>query len=350
VLIISGDRFEVVGTGGDNFLGGLDFDQRIVTPLREAMVRQGGPESPTPQILERLLAEAEKLKIALSGASHVQVRIEHLWQDEGGRWRDLELEVRRESLEGWVDPLVERSIDLVEAVLRDHGLHPDQIDDLILVGAQSRMPLIRRRLEERLGVSVRDDADPEQAVALGCAMVARGIQQAADPRTAPVNLEDVLALTIALGLPDGRLAPVIERGTRIPCQRTVRITTQEDEQRALEVVLFQGNARRAEHAEYLGTLTFQDLPPAPAGEVELVLVFSLDEEGLLTVTGTEERSGQEIRRVLSTVETPEEVQATLARSATVIRDLATLLPEGPEEGRESSGLFRGLKKLFGGGP
>ncbi|RMG12707.1 MAG: hypothetical protein D6729_16145 [Deltaproteobacteria bacterium] len=343
VLTVAGDSFEVVATGGDDFLGGMDFDLRIVQRLLLTVADRGGPAKPDPKMLERLLAAAEKAKIALTEEAVHEVRLSNLWKDPTGVPQHLEVEITRKDLESWTQDLVDRTLDLTREVLASKDLSPDLIDDVVLVGGQSRMPLVRQGLEALFGKPPRTEVDPEQAVALGCALLAEALRDP-EPKTPSVQLRDVLSLAIGVGLPDGRLLPVIEANTPIPCERTLQVSTSEDGQASIEVVVFQGNVRYTDDAEYLGTIDFVGLPERPAGEVTLLLRFTLDAEGLLLVQATDEATGQSVERVLSTADSPEEVRAKLGRVNTVIHDLAAMTGE-----KEEGGFLQGLRRrIFGG--
>jgi molecular chaperone DnaK len=354
VLTVSGDNFEVVATGGDDFLGGMDFDIRVVQRLLVALGEAGGPERPGPTILERLLEAAEEAKVALSEFERHRILLRGLWLDEmSGEPKDLDFVIHRADLESWTRDLVDRTTNQTLAVLEEKGLSPEQIDDVLLVGGQSRMPLVRESLEALFARAPRSDVDPEEAVALGCALLAGSLATVEDPKAPSVQLRDVLSMAIGLGVPDGRFMPVVEQNTPIPCERTLHVATSRDDQDSIEVVVFQGNVRYASDAEYLGTLSFVDLPPRPAGDVVLQLRFTLDEEGLLSVQATDEETGRSITRVLSTADSPEEVRSRLGRLETVIRDLAA--PGGemtsePHPDRVDSGFLKGLRrKIFGRG-
>ncbi len=230
-------------------------------------------------------------------------------------------------------------------VLAQRELTPDLVDAVLLVGGQSRMPRVRARVTELFGAPPRDDVDPVEAVALGCALLAGSLGTGDDPEAPAVQLRDVLSIGIGVGLPDGRLLPIIEAATPIPCERTLRVATSADDQPSLEVVVFQGPGPTLDDAEFLGSLAFVGLPPGKAGEVSLQVRFTLDPEGLLEVQAVSEATGEAVARVLSTADTPEALRARLAEGRAVIHDLT--LPGALAAG--DRGFLSGLRRrLFKG--
>ena len=270
VLTVSGDRFEVVATGGDAFLGGVDLDLRVVRRLLEAIVAQGGPADPGPRLLERLLMAAEEAKVALSEKDSRPIRLQALWEDDAGNEHDLALALTRGELESLTHDLVERTLAMTLEVLAQRGLTPDFVDAVLLVGGRSGCPGCGpgspRSSAGRPGTTwTRWRRWPSAA---------RSSPGASAPATTPrprrCSSGTSLSVGIGVGLPDGRLLPVIEAATPIPCERNpLRVATSADDQSSLEIVVFQGPGPTVDEAEFLGSLAFVELPQARAGEVGL---------------------------------------------------------------------------------
>jgi len=355
LIHVSGDRFEVIASGGDPFLGGVELDQLILRELLAGVVKKGGPLSLSSPAKERLLTEAERLKIALSEATRVSAQIDGLWTDAEGKTQGLSLELSREELEGWMEPFFEACLRLTETLLEEEGLLANQIDELLLIGGQSKTPLFHRLIEARLGHTPRDEVDPEQAVVLGCAQLGRSIELASDPRAAKVELQESLALNIGFGLSEQRFAVVLERGSRLPVNRTVRVLVEAEPKESLNFALFEGHSRELGEADFLGTLEVERPKwEGSTGETrEVILNFGVDAEGCLTLGAREQESGRSlsVARVVSAA--PEALQELLRSGGTgqgvEVRDLESLLRD-ERAPKVRDGIFGGLRRLFGNRP
>jgi molecular chaperone DnaK len=287
VLELCGNVYEVVATGGDTFLGGVDFDNQLVDYLMDAFCRDMGA---VPQLdrtaMQRLREAAEQAKCALSEKEETIVRIPFFAAIDNTP-KDLEVRVTRSLLEDMVTPLVERTMLVATNVLDQAKLRPEQIGNVLLVGGQSRMPLIWSRIKELFGKDPHKGVHPDEAVAIGAALLADS-----QGKIDSVVLIDVLPVSIGLGIPGGRFLKVLESGTALPTTKTYTIRTFKDDQEELELAVFQGESDRVVDDEYLGTVTISGITKAPKGAVRLEITFSLNQECLLKVSSRELESGK----------------------------------------------------------
>jgi len=303
VVEVQGSAYEVLSIGGDPFLGGADFDAQLVDSLAFRF-RQGNGFLPPPDRLvwQRLRDAAEEAKVALSTADAVRVQVPFLCRDPGGGDAELLLEVTRAELEELCARLVERTIDICRETLAAKGLEPADLHEVLLVGGQSRMPLVRRRLREVLGREPAEGLQPEEAVALGAALLA----EARSVR--PPIVSEALAQAICVALPGGRVAPVLPRNTKLPARRTYELATVRDGQRELELVILQGDASRADACELLGTVSVPGLAAGPAGAARVTVEFAVGAEGILRVTARDPATGRRTEAHLATADAPAEVR------------------------------------------
>jgi molecular chaperone DnaK (HSP70) len=333
VVEITGDDIEVVSTGGDIFLGGMDFDTRLADALIATM-----DESPRNRLLEsrmtveRVRDAAEVAKIALSDKTEALVRVPFVSHDDDGKPVDLHVNVERNFLEANTQDLVERTVEVTQVVLEAARLTPANLDEVVMVGGQSRAPAIRTRLEAVLGRAIRNDVDPQGAVALGAALYGQALVQKERGKQG-LKLSEVLASPIGVAVRGGKIRRVLERNTRLPAEKTLTVPVEAGQTVALAV--FQGAAPLAEDNEYLGALrtTFDRTGDAS-------LRFSLSSDGRLTVTATSP-TGKRAEATFASADAPDSVHAEL---------LANSPLPGEDAGVRSSsgsGLFTGLKKLFG---
>jgi len=307
LLEIQGDVYEVISTGGDTFLGGADFDGQLLDHLAYAFMERSGFPLPDDRVVwQRLSDAAEATKIALSEQARAVAHVPFLCRSPAGASAELKVEVTREELEELTGRLVDRTIEVCREVLEAKGLGPGDVDEVLLVGGQSRMPLVRRRIREELGREPSKGVHPDEAVALGAALLADS-----SSRIDSVVLIDVLAMGIGVGLPGGRMAPVLPRNTRLPARKAYEHATTQDGQTAIELQVFQGDSPRVSECEYLGTIRVAGLPAGPRGQVRVAVEFSLGAEGILTVTARELPSGKVTEVQLATADTPESLRAKL---------------------------------------
>ena len=287
VLELCGNVYEVVSTGGDTFLGGVDFDNQLVDYLLDAFCRdQGAVPELDRAAMQRLRDAAELAKCALSEKEETIVRIPFFAAIDNTP-KDLEVRVTRSLLEDMVTPLVERTMLVATNVLDQAKLNPAQIGNVLLVGGQSRMPLIWRRIKELFGRDPHKGVHPDEAVAIGAALLADS-----QGKIDSVVLIDVLPVSIGLGIPGGRFLRVLEGGTALPTTKAYTIRTFKDDQEELELAVFQGESDRVVDNEYLGTVTISGITKAPKGAVRLEITFSLNQECLLKVSSRELESGK----------------------------------------------------------
>ncbi|HEY6002545.1 MAG TPA: TIGR02266 family protein, partial [Anaeromyxobacter sp.] len=299
VLELNDNVYEVVSTGGDTFLGGVDFDSRVVERLLAAWrEKTGEPFAGDRVALSRLVDAAERAKCALSERTEFQIQLPFLAL-HGGQPVSLETVLGRAEFVTLVEPLVDRTIDVCREVLLAKGLRTDDIDEVLLVGGQSRMPLVHEKVAAFFGRQPSRAVHPDEAVAVGAALLAHSLGSAEG-----VVLIDVLPMSIGIGLPGGRVKTIIERNTALPTRKRYGLATTEDGQTEFELVVYQGEGPRVADCEYLGTLTLTGLPPAPKGVVKMAVTFELGPECLLTVTARELNTGRQVKAVMSTREGP----------------------------------------------
>jgi molecular chaperone DnaK len=307
VVEVEGDIYEVVSTGGDTFLGGVDFDNQIVDHLVFAFIQANGFAPPDDLTVWHRIAEvAEQVKIALSSSESAVAHVAGLCAGPDGRPVDLRVTVTRAELEHLTRRLVDRTIEVCQEVLQAKRLTRDDLDEVLLVGGQSRMPLVWRRIREELGKEPSRSANPDEAVAMGAALLAD-----ADTRVDSVVLVDVLAMGIGVAAPGGRMVPVLPRNTRLPARRTYDVSTIEDGQEEIDVAVFQGNAERVTECEYLGTLRIGGLPRAAKGGVRFAVEFALGNDGILSVRARDVASGEIVAAQLATTDTPASLRERL---------------------------------------
>ena len=341
VLEIQGDVYEVVSTGGDTFLGGADFDAQLVDHLVfEFMEKNGFAPPDDPVAWQRLRDAAEETKIALSGAERAVANVPYLCRTADDQPVDLRVEVTRAELEELTARLVDRSLEVCREVLAQKGLEPKDVE-VLLVGGQSRMPLVRRKLAQEFGREPNHGVHPDEAVAIGAALLADSAT-----RIDSVVLIDVLAMGIGVGLPGGRMVPVLPRNTSLPAKRAHEIATTRDGQTELELQVFQGDSAKVSECEYLGAVRIAALRSAPRGAVRVGFEFAVGEEGLLTVTAKDLESGRAQVVKLATRDTPESLREKLQleEAPTAPRGARPIDPTHAAPARGRKGLFG---KLFG---
>ncbi len=329
VVEITGDDIEVISTGGDNFLGGLDFDARLADALVSTL-----PTTPRDRLMdsamtmERVRDAAEVAKISLSEKTSALVHVPFASTGEDGQPVDLRVDVERLYLEQNTADLVERTIEVTQVVLDAARLTPRSLDEVVMVGGQSRSPAIRARLEQLVGRKVRTDVDPQGAVALGAALMGHALVMRERGKTG-VTLSEVLAAPIGIALRGGVFRKVLERNTRLPAEKTFSLPVQASQ--ALRLAVFQGQARRAEENDYLGALA-----TTVDRSGDLTLRFSVSADGLLLLSATSP-TGRQAEVAFATQEASDEVQASLFAEA-------PLPGEDDKPVGARSGFF---KKLFG---
>jgi molecular chaperone DnaK len=306
VLELNDNVFEVISTGGDTFLGGVDFDARIVERLLEIWREKTGEEFSGDRVaLSRLVDAAERAKCALSERTDFPVQLPFLAMKDG-KPLSLDASLSRPEIVQMVEPLVDRTITVCQEVLAAKSLTPKDIDEVLLVGGQSRMPLVHERVAAFFGKPPSRSVHPDEAVAIGAALLAHSLGSAEG-----VVLIDVLPMSIGIGLPGGRVKTIIERNTPLPARKQYGLTTTRDGQTDFELVVLQGESQSASECEYLGTVKLTDLPVGPRGMVKIAVSFELGAECLLTVTARELNSGRKVQAPFSAKGGPRAAQQKL---------------------------------------
>jgi molecular chaperone DnaK len=283
--------------------------------------------------LQRLMDAAEQAKRALSEYTKYSVHLPYVTTIDDKSY-DLNVDLDRDRMNSLVEPLVSKCLGVIEEVLLMAGADPESINDVLLVGGSTRMLFVRDRLKAFFGVEPSKNVHPDEAVALGAAILAH-----ADEKREGIRLVDVNPMSIGIKLPAGRFKKVIERNTQLPLSKSYTIGTTKKNQKELQLEVFQGEAEQADENEVLGTLTFSDLPKGEKGDVRMKVNFHLSEECILTLTAIEESTGREVETTLATKGTP----------AMVLRKMQTragVMGTGTHQ-RPELGFFAWLKRLFG---
>jgi molecular chaperone DnaK len=332
VLELNDTVYEVVSTGGDTFLGGIDFDDAIVKWLIEGFEKQHGKKFTSDRVgMQRVFDAAERAKIALSEQQAAKIHVPFVTMIENKPY-DVDATLTREFFVELVRPLVERTLMTAADVLQARKLRRGDVSEIILVGGQSRAPVVREYVDAFFGKPPAKSVHPDEAVAIGAALLAHSLAQKEG-----LVLIDVLPMTIGVGLPGGRFKPVIDRNTALPATKKYTLGTTRDDQRELEITVFQGEDAQAGKNEYLGTLKLQGLPKGPKGAVKVTVSFELSNECLLKLKAREESTGNEVEATFGTKDTPAAVRAKLEAQVAEIE-------AAPVKKR---GFVGWLKSLFG---
>ncbi len=282
-------QFEVLATNGDTFLGGEDFDKRLIDYLADEFKKDQGMDlRGDPLAMQRLKEAAEKAKIELSSTQQTEVNLPYITADQTGP-KHLNVKVTRAKLEALVEDLISRSIEPCKLALKDAGLSTGDIDDVILVGGQTRMPKVQEAVKEFFGKEPRKDVNPDEAVAIGAAI--QGGVLAGDVKD--VLLLDVTPLSLGIETLGGVMTKLIERNTTIPTKATQVFSTADDNQTAVTVHVLQGERERAADNKSLGRFDLTDIPPAPRGMPQIEVTFDIDANGILHVSAKDKATGKE---------------------------------------------------------
>ncbi len=282
-------QFEVLSTNGDTFLGGEDFDMRLIEYLTEQFKKESGIDLHNdPLALQRLKEAAEKAKIELSSAQQTEVNLPYITADASGP-KHMVVKLSRAKLESLVEDLVAQSMEPVKQALKDADLNPSEVNEVILVGGQTRMPMVQKVVADYFGKDPRKDVNPDEAVAVGASI--QGAVLSGDVKD--VLLLDVTPLTLGIETMGGVATPLIEKNTTIPTKKSQIFSTADDNQAAVTIHVVQGERKQATGNKSLGRFDLTDIPPARRGTPQIEVTFDLDANGILQVSAKDKATGKE---------------------------------------------------------
>ncbi len=282
-------QFEVLATNGDTFLGGEDFDQRIIDYVVTEFKKEQGVDLKNDVLaLQRLKEAAEKAKIELSSGSQTEINLPYITADASGP-KHLAIKITRAKFESLVDDLIERTIEPCRVAIKDAGIKVSDIDDVILVGGQTRMPKVQDKVKEFFGKEPRKDVNPDEAVAIG-ASIQGGVLQG---EVKDVLLLDVTPLSLGIETLGGVMTKLIQKNTTIPTKASQVFSTADDNQSAVTIHVLQGEREMSAGNKSLGQFNLSDIPPAPRGMPQIEVTFDIDANGILHVSAKDKATGKE---------------------------------------------------------
>ena len=281
-------QFEVLATNGDTFLGGEDFDSAVIDYLVDEFKKDQDVNLKGDSLaMQRLKEAAEKAKIELSSAQSTEVNLPYITADSNGP-KHLVVTISRSKLESLTEELVQRTMGPCKIALEDAGIKIGDIDDVILVGGQTRMPLVQQKVQEFFGQEPRKDVNPDEAVAAGAAIQGAVLSG----EKTDVLLLDVTPLTLGIETMGGVMTPVIEKNTMIPTKKSQVFSTAEDNQPAVTIQVYQGERKIANQNKQLGRFDLTDIPPAPRGLPQIEVTFDINADGIMNISATDKGTGK----------------------------------------------------------
>jgi molecular chaperone DnaK len=285
--------FEVKATGGDIFLGGLDFDQAMIQHVLKEFVKQHGIDlASDPVAMQRIKDLAERVKIDLSSREQAPFNVPFVTMTAQGQPLNIDFVFTRKLLEELTTPLVDRTLEILHRVMNDAQLDPSRVDELLLVGGQTRMPTVQKRLTQVFGKAPSKGVHPDEAVAIGAALYANSLEDNSNLR---LQLLDVIPMAIGLEKAGGEFHTVFPRNAAIPNAKAVEATTSYDGQTEVAMRIFQGDASHVSHNELLGDFLFSGLKTGAAGKARLEITFDVNIEGILTMSARDLETGKQMK-------------------------------------------------------
>jgi len=334
ILEVTGNVFQVIATGGDMFLGGADFDARIQQWILEQFQQQAKIDlREDSTAMERVRGAAERVKIELSLLANTEIKLPAVIERRG-KTVDLDLVLDRETLNDLTQDLVQETIQVVDKLLKESGIKQSEIEEVIPVGGQIRMPAVLDAVTNYFGKSPRKGIHPDECVAIGAALLGDSLS-----KIDAVTLLDTLSIPIGIPDDNGNLQICIDKNKRLPHSSIIEFPTTEDNQEVLELDIYQGEANTpVRGGEYLGTMVYRDLPSGSAGEIIISVNFKLDSEGMLSILVSNNKSDATQKITLATIERP-----TLEEEKVVeVNNGPGVVAPEPKEESGVKGLVRGF--------